>query len=52
MFDKAKRKFFTQNSDFETFIYTKSNIILIDCYIYCDQIIKKLKAELNYIKQN
>ena len=49
MFDKAKRKFFTQNSDFETFIYTKSNIILIDCYIYCDQIIKKLKAELNYI---
>ena len=49
MFDKAKRKFFTKNSDFETFIYTKSNIILIDCYIYCDQIIKKLKAELNYI---
>ena len=43
MFDKAKRKFFIKNSDFENYIYTKSNIVLIDCYEYCEKIMEKLK---------
>ena len=49
MFDKAKRKFFIKNSDFENYIYTKSNIVLIDCYEYCEKIIEKLKEELIYM---
>ena len=52
MFDKAKRKFFIKNSDFENYIYTKSNIVLIDCYEYCEKIIEKLKEELIYMYNN
>ena len=47
MFNKAKKKFLTKNSDFEPYIKTKTPIILINCFEYCDKIIEKLNEEIN-----
>ena len=47
MFNKLKKKFLTKNEDFIPYIETKSSIILINCYEYCDKVIKKLKEETN-----
>ena len=47
MFNKLKKKFLTKNEDFIPYIETKSPIILINCYEYCDKVIKKLKEETN-----
>ena len=51
MFNKSKKKFLTQNSDFEQYINTKSSIILINTYEYCDKILQKLKESLDLIHQ-
>lgn len=40
MFNKSKKKFFTQNSDFIPYINTKSNIILINYRDYCTKVIE------------
>ena len=50
MFNKSNKKFLTKNSDFLPFIKTNSPIILINCYSYAEEIIKKIKEEFNNIK--
>ena len=47
MFNKSKKKFLTNNSDFIPYIKTNSSIILIDCYKYAGEVLEKLKEELN-----
>ena len=47
MFNKLKNKFLTKNEDFISYIETKTPIILINCYEYCDKVVKKLKEETN-----
>ena len=47
MFNKSKKKFLTKNSDFIPYIKTNSSIILINCYKYAEEILLKLKEELN-----
>ena len=43
MFNKSKKKFLTNNSDFIPYIKTNSSIILIDCYKYAGEVLEKLK---------
>ena len=45
MFNKSKKKFLTQNSDFISYIKTNSPIVLINCYTYAGEILKKVKEE-------
>lgn len=45
MFNKSKKKFLTQNSDFIPYIKTNSPVILINCYTYAEQILEKIKEE-------
>ena len=45
MFNKSKKKFLIQNSDFLSYIKTKSPIILINCYTYAREMIKIVKEE-------
>lgn len=47
MFNKSKKKFLTKNSDFISYINTNSPVILINCYEYCDNVIRKLNEETN-----
>ncbi len=47
MFNKSKKKFLTKNSDFILYINTNSPVILINCYEYCDNVIRKLNEETN-----
>ena len=50
MFNKKQKKFLIQNSDFESYIKTKSPIILINSYEYSDKTIKKLNEEIDLVK--
>ena len=45
MFNKSKKKFLTQNSDFIPYIKMNSPVILINCYTYAEQILEKIKEE-------
>ena len=50
MLNKKQKKFLIQNSDFESYIKTKSPIILINSYEYSDKTIKKLNEEIDLVK--
>lgn len=49
MFSKSRKKFLLQNSDFEPYIKTNTSVILINCYEYCSEVIKKINEDLNYL---
>ena len=49
MFSKSRKKFLLQNSDFEPYIKTNTSVILINCYEYCSEVIKKINKDLNYL---
>ena len=51
MFNKSKKKFLIQNSDFEQYIKTNSPVILINCYEYCAKVIEKLNEEINSFRE-